>query len=200
MKRPIWRRGARVSLVPFIEADIPKLVKWFNDEETLLFLNGVMPVTEIKEKKWLEKISESYEQPAPRELVLGVMLNDDEKLIGTMGLHNINWINRTAVTGTCIGPKKHRQKGYATEAKFLLLQTAFERLGLFKVYSHVIDFNGDSKKYAGTCGYVEEARLPGEHWRAGKRYDEVVFAVYEDSWRKAYSAWKKDQAKRSSKK
>jgi RimJ/RimL family protein N-acetyltransferase len=79
-----------------------------------------------------------------------------------------------------------------------MLETAFNRLGMFKIYSHVIAFNADSKKYASACGYIEEARLPQEHWREGQRHDEIIFAVYEEGWRKAYKAWQKDQTARFS--
>ena len=188
--RPTWRRGARVSLVPFVEADVPSLVTWFNDEETMQFLNGIMPVTESIEKDWLEKVAKDYQAAAPQHLVLGVMINETEQLIGTMGLHNIKWVNRTAVTGTCIGDKEVRQQGYATEAKFLLLAVAFERFNLYKVYSHVIDFNEDSQKYARTCGYVEEGRYVDEHWRNGTRHDEIIYDPYRDTWQKDYEVWK----------
>lgn len=107
-----------------------------------------------------------------------------------MGLHEINWINRNAVTGTLIGEKEHRGKGYGTDAKMLLLDFAFNALGLHKVCSRVFAFNGRSRRYGEKCGYTVEGVLKEQHFHNGEFHDELVMAVFRRDWLPLWEAYR----------
>lgn len=107
-----------------------------------------------------------------------------------MAIHQIDWVNGTATTGAMIGEKEYWGKGYGSEAKMLLLDYAFNRLGLRKICSNVIAFNGRSKRYSEKCGYREEARRKAQFFRDGTYHDEIWLAVFRENW---LPLWKKYQ-------
>ena len=175
----VFRKGVRVSLRPIERGDIPMMHRWFNDPEVTQFLARTFPLYETEEEEWVENLSKSK-----TSFPLGIVTIQDPKLIGTVGLHEINWQQRTATTATIIGEKDYWGRGYGTEAKMLLLDFAFNALDLFAVLSRVIASNGRSLAYARKCGYEEVGRLP--QWfrcQDGQRRDQVLLMVTQEKWR-----------------
>lgn len=72
--------------------------------------------TLIGEKEWLENSAKNNEN---RNFNIIDLKND--KLVGTIGLENFNWIARSAVLGIFIGDEDYRSNGFGTEAIKLLL-------------------------------------------------------------------------------
>ncbi len=103
--------------------------------------------------------------------------------IGTIGLHNINWVDRNATTGTVIGEAKHRGKGYSKDAKMVLLEYAFLTLGMHKIISHADARNIASIEYSKSCGYVFESRLKEHLFRNGEWVDMVSLACFYKDWK-----------------
>lgn len=174
--------GKKTILRPITLADAPLLNQWINDPDTRKYLLTSFPVSEIAEKDWIEK--QSKLGPNQNAVTLAVETQEG-KLIGTMGLHDINWISRNAITGTLIGDKEHRSKGFATDAKIALLRYAFETLGLHKVISHAFSANAASIAYSKRCGYIVEAILKDQIFRDGKWQDMTTLACFYPAWKKA---------------
>ena len=61
--------------------------------------------------------------------------------IGTPGLHEVTYRNRTATFGIIIGEPERRGKGYGTETTRLMLDYAFTVLGLHNVMLILFEFN-----------------------------------------------------------
>lgn len=175
--------GSKTVLRPLHPADVPLFTPWINDPITRQYLMKRFPMSELDEKEWLEKASILPAYPSNIHLVIEI--KECGTAIGTMGLFNINWIDRNAVTGTTIGEVKHRGKGYATDAKMTLLQYAFETLGLHKIISLAFASNEKSIEYSKRCGYVVEAVLKEEIFYQGKWEDKVSLACFYDSWKEA---------------
>ena len=80
-----------------------KLHKFINDREVTQYITPTMPMTLVQEFDWIESTAKSN-----TEIVFAICVydeSDSEKVIGTVGLHNINWVNRTATFGIVIGDK-----------------------------------------------------------------------------------------------
>jgi len=187
----VFRKGVRVQLRPLERADVPTLRRWLNDPEVTQFLMRVLPLMEKEEEEWLEALHKST-----RDIVLGIVGEVSphgvmcRELIGTIGLHSIDWRNRVATTGTVLGEKRYWGMGYGTEAKMLLLDLGFNTLDLYAVQSRVIAHNDRSVAYSKKCGYREVGRLP--RWvrgSDGERYDEVLLAVTQEEWRPLWRAY-----------
>lgn len=181
-----WRRGTRVLLRPLESGDAPIIYRGINDPEVYRYLASHNPKGLKFEEEWIE----SKQRPSNNEVVVAICLFDGT-LIGTMGLHDIDLINRVAITGAALFNEQHRNRGYGTEAKMLLLDYAFNYLDLHKVCSSVIAFNTRSAAYSKKCGYVEEGRQRGQWYRDGERYDNILLAVFRDDW---LPLWKQYQA------
>jgi RimJ/RimL family protein N-acetyltransferase len=175
----VFRKGLLTYLRPFKKSEAPILQRGMNDPEVTQFLGRVYPVTEREEEEWLDRQSRNN-----TDFAFAMVTTVDNKLIGSIGLHQISWPDRTAVTGTAIWDKEYWGRGYGTDAKMLLLDYAFNALDLLIIQSKVIAFNSRSLKYAEKCGYKEVARIP--EWKRGKdgnRYDEVILTVTQETWR-----------------
>lgn len=176
--RIAFLRGPRVLIRPPLERDIPKLLVWFNDGEVNEFLQHYFPITEDFEREWLKNLG-TKRRETDAVFVIETLRGQS---IGTMGIHRIDWISRTATTGAAIGEKQFWGKGYGSEAKMLLLYYAFERLNLRRIYSSAFSFNLRSINYSQKCGYRIEARLKRKHFRAGKYHDEVILSISRPDW------------------
>ncbi len=175
--------GKKTILRPVHPTDIPVFTGWINGPITRKYLLKRFPMSELAEKEWLEKTS--ILPPYPSNIHLVIELKKSGTPIGTMGLFNINWIDRNATTGTTIGEEKYRGKGYASDAKMILLQYAFETLGMHKIISRAFARNDKSIEYSKRCGYTIEATHKEEIFRAGKWEDIVSLACFYESWKKA---------------
>ncbi len=171
-----FRVGKRVRIRLLCEDDAQILTQWMNDPEVTQYILQYLPKSIKAEKEWLEKI-----EPNSHDFVFGIE-TEDETMIGVMGLHKVNYIHGTATTGAFIGNKDYWSKGYGSEAKMLLLQYAFDTLGLRKICASVIDFNKRSLRYQEKCGYKVEGRLKNQLFKDGQYWDEVLLAVYKEDW------------------
>lgn len=188
--RVVFIKGWRTDLCPVEDTEVPQLTFGVNDPDTRLYMGNVFPLTKKEEVEWQLNLAKRK----PNNVVL--VMRVDGGVIGTIGLHNIDWIARTAFTGTMIWSADHRGKGYATEAKMLLLDYAFNTLNLRKIYSEVLGANEASLKYAAKCGYEEEARLPKHYFREGKYHVKVILAVYKSPWKKRWHEYQKTFGKK----
>lgn len=184
-KKPklVFLKGRKTILRPLRKAtDFELCLRWINDPEVNQYLLIHFPLTEKKEEEWFDKLAND-----PNEVVLGIETLDG-KLIGTMGLHRINSKDRTAMTGALVGEKEYWGKGYGTDAKMTLLDYAFNTLNLRKINSSVYAFNKRSLKYNLKCGYKIEGVRKKQIFRNGKYHDEILIAVFKESW---LPLWKK---------
>jgi RimJ/RimL family protein N-acetyltransferase len=181
-----FRIGKRIAFRPNNKSDATLLYKWINDPEITQFLKINVPKSLQEEEKWIE----GHAGRKPGEIILGIVLLETGQLIGTMGLHKISFVNGTAVTGSIIGEKQYWNKGYGTEAKMLLLDYAFNSLGLRKVCSSFLAFNDRSKHCLENCGYVPEGVLPQQIFRNGGYVDEILMAVYKENFLKLWAVYK----------
>ncbi len=183
----VFRQGSRALLRPLERADIPTLRRWMNDPEITQFLMRTFPLMEKEEEEWIDSLPKSK-----NDFALGIVETEGKKLIGSIGLHGINWQQRTATTGTVLGEKEYWGKGYGTEAKMLLLDFAFNALDLYGVLSRVFAYNERSLAYGKKCGYEEVGRLP--QWirrQSGERCDEVLLIVTQEKWRPLWQEYLK---------
>lgn len=176
-KKVVFLKGKRVLLRPLKkETDIADCVRWMNNNEVRRFLTTYWPVSFQSEEEWFDGMVKDK-----NNLVLA-METSDRKFIGIMGLHRINWRDRTATTGALIGEKEYWGKGYGTEAKMLLLDYAFDTLNLRKIGSMVIAYNKRSLAYSLHCGYKIEGVLKKQIFKEGRYWDEIMLGVFRRDW------------------
>jgi RimJ/RimL family protein N-acetyltransferase len=169
--RVVFRRGPRLYLRPFDKSDIPLFVRWVNDQEVTRGLTITRPLSTTEEEQWFEQ---NVKDDSSVKLLM--VLNEGDRPIGSIGLHQISHLHGTAVMGWSIGETTDWGKGYGPEALRLLLDYAFLDLNLRKITAGVFDFNDKSQKALEKCGFQLEARLCRHRYRQGRYVDELLFA------------------------
>jgi RimJ/RimL family protein N-acetyltransferase len=183
----VFLRGKRLSMRPLTKEDIPLFLRWMNDPEVNQFLAAYLPVNEQDEHDWLEQLHKKKNE----EIILGIVDVKTNKLIGSMGIHRINWKDRTATTGAVIGDKRYWGKGYGTEAKMLLLNYAFNTLNLRKICSFAYSYNKRSVAYSKKCGYKVEGAQRQHIFKNGRYWDLINLAVFKRNWQPLWETFRK---------
>lgn len=137
-ERPIITiEGDRVALGPLRRDLIPLYQKWLNDPEVGRTLGASLrPLTVEDEQQWYEGTVGTKDAAH-----FQVYVRDGWRPIGVTQLGEIDHQHRTAEFGILIGEKDCWDQGYGTETTRLLLDYAFNVLGLHNVLLRVYDFN-----------------------------------------------------------
>lgn len=176
----------RVYLRPPEKGDLPFYRKALNDEKIAQFLRHYHPIMEQEEDEWLQSLPKRKET----NRICAIVLKEKHETIGSIGLHDIDWISRTATTGTFIGKEELLGKGLGTEAKMLWLKYAFLGLNLRMIISRAYAFNGRSIRYSEKCGYKQIATYPQFVFRDGEYHDMVHLMVTREMWQPLWKDFK----------
>jgi RimJ/RimL family protein N-acetyltransferase len=154
-------------------------MKWINDPDMRNYLLVRFPISLKDEKEWIANMSA---KGLPRNIIFAVELRRGEKHIGSVALHQIDWVQRRATTGSFISPASLRGKGYATEAKELLLGYAFDELGLHSIWSIANANNPASIRALEKQGYKRSGVWRQATLVKGEWVDAVYFDILQDEW------------------
>lgn len=165
--------GESCRLIPMREEDATeRYIQWLNDLEVTRYLEvRLTPQTRETAVAFIRSFSEST-----AKYLWGIYSPGDEReLMGTVTLNYINPHHGTGEIGLMIGRKEYWGKGVSNEAMSLVLDFAYETLGLRRVtggsYASNLGMNFTFKR----LGFVCEGKL-----RRAFRRDENQF---EDGFR-----------------
>jgi len=180
MRRP-FLIGERLYLRRLEESDVGEdYLGWLNDYEVTRYLeSGKFPSTLEGLRSYLEHFRAST-----TDLIFAIVDREADQHIGNATLNRINWINRTADTGLMIGRKEFWGKGYAFEAWSLLIEYAFQRLGLQKVIAGAAADNIASIVTLEKLGFRIEGKLRQEFLLNGEYRDVVRLGLLRNEFYK----------------
>lgn len=176
--------GDRIYLSPKDASpeEVEKFTEWMNDSEVTDFTGRTaMIVTPLGEKEYLENSAKDQDK---RNFNI-VELNTD-KLVGTLGLEHINWIERSAVLGIFIGDKDFRNNGYGTEAIQMLLEYGFRYMNLHSIRLDLLSVNERAHKCYLKCGFKDAGASREEIFLNGKYYDKLHMDILESEFNGDY--------------
>jgi len=133
------------------EKDATSYVDWLRDPDIAALVRA-RRIPSVKERSKQLRILNS----SPNDLVVGIETRDTAKLIGTIGLRDINWRKRLAELAIFIGDKKEWNKGYGTEAMKLLINIGFKKLSLEKIQLRVVPSNLRARHVFEKVGFKEK--------------------------------------------
>jgi RimJ/RimL family protein N-acetyltransferase len=174
--------GDRLFLRPFEPEDGKLASRWLMQDTDDSFPNGPDVVN-----PWVygqRHVALANESP-PTWVRFAIVRNEDDQLIGANGIENLDLLHRTAETESTIFHPEFRNQGYGTEAKHLLLEYAFDRLGLHMVYSWVSEFNTRSAAALRKQGYREAGYFAWADLYQGNFTGGWYFDYLADEWRAA---------------
>lgn len=108
--------GRRIVLRAIAEGDAEHLQAWQSDPKVREDTTTVFPITLATERSRLIERETSTQAKYPTEVFLIIQLRKSGQPIGCIMLKNINWVHRTAETGTLVGETRYWGNGYGTEA------------------------------------------------------------------------------------
>ncbi len=172
--------GERVYLRPIEVADWERIAPWTRQESETFFRTGRWIGSPLVSGHHIRRMAKS---DPPSDIEFAVCLRDGDELIGEVGIYEIDWVHRTAETGSYLYRAQHRGGGLGSEAKGLLLDYAFDRVGLHGVRSFVWSGNSRSAAALRKQGYRDAGRLCWTNVSAGAFTDTLVFDLLASEWR-----------------
>jgi RimJ/RimL family protein N-acetyltransferase len=99
--------------------------------------------------------------------------------IGSVGLANIDLVQRNAELFVFIGEKDSRNKGAALQAIRLMAAHGFNNFNLHRVWVRVFAFNVAGQHLFQKCGFAIEGRLREAKCLDGKYHDVIFMGMLE---------------------
>jgi len=161
----------RVSLRALGAEDLERTLVWVNDPEVTRFTGTVYPISGSEHQLWYQELLKD------RSRRMFAVVTSEGKHIGNMGLKDIDWIARKAEMIGYIGDPEFRGKGYGSEVFEAMVEFAFERMNLHRLYGIVYSYNEPSIKCVERCGFRREGVLKDHFFRDGRYHDAVLLGV-----------------------
>lgn len=176
--------GDRIFLSPkgTTEEEVEIFTKWVNDFQVTDYIGTTAGICTLEgEKDFLEKMAKDTENRDFNIVDLTI-----DKIIGTIGLKDFNWVNRSATLGIFIGETEYRSKGYGAEAIMLLLEYAFKYLNLHSVRLTLLEANERAHKCYLKCGFKDTGCNREEIFLNGKYYNRLNMDILESEFNGDY--------------
>jgi diamine N-acetyltransferase len=177
--------GERIRLRAIEREDIPTFVRWFNDPETRSYLLLLAPISTAQEERWFESLAnrpDDYLFAIEAAVRNGVQASDEWHHIGNVGLHRIDWKNRTATFGIVLGERDYWGQGYGSDATRTMLAFAFGTLNLHRVELEVFEYNPRAIRCYEKAGFRREGTRRQSHFHNGRYWDAHIMAVLRDEF------------------
>ena len=177
--RPL--EGARLRLELLGPSDFEALYAIQSDPEVCRFLL-YEPRTPERVHEVLERDAAATRLASPGDFVQPAIRTPSGLLIGTMYFKLASVDDKTAEIGWLLDPG-FQGRGYAREAAALLLDLAFDELGLHRVYAELDPRNAPSVALCERLGMRHEAHFREHMWFKGEWADTGIYAILEQEWR-----------------
>ena len=133
-------------------------------------------------KKWRE---EDLEESRGNEFSFYIRTLDGDRLIGFVGLIDIQWNHGDAWMGIGIGERECWGKGYGTDAVRMILQYAFTELNLHRVSLGVFSYNRRAISSYEKAGFTHEGCERQVLHRDGSRADVLYMGILRGEWERS---------------
>ena len=179
MARQPTLETARLLLRPLTRADAPVVQRLAGDREVAsTTLNIPHPYPDGAAEAWIGTLPVSYD--AGEAVVFGVALHEGGELVGTCGLR-LEIAHARAEIGYWIG-RDYWGRGVATEAARAVIDYAFARLGVRRVFAHFYTRNPASGAVLRKLGMRHEGVLRQHVLKWGVFEDIELYGVLRDEW------------------
>lgn len=134
---------------------------------------------------WIDRTIKKWGKTKKEDYSFMIELKSEKKVIGSTGIHKIDYFNGKAITGSWIN-KKYWKKGYILEAKVPVLDFAFNKLKLRKIETAAFVNNKASNAMSKRLGFKLEGtkRKTVVSKADSKIYDENIYGLLKSEWLK----------------
>ncbi|MCZ6913317.1 MAG: GNAT family protein [Rickettsia endosymbiont of Ixodes persulcatus] len=153
--------------------DLALLYTAINDPTLVQFNSAYKPIHEAKHQAWFNFISESKE-------IVFFIIEKNKQAIGTIQLFDINWIYRNAELSIRIFKKENMGKGLGSIAINIMLDHAFNDLGLIRIWLRVFSDNNRAIRAYKKIGFTQEGIMKKAAFIRGEYKDIHILAKLND--------------------
>jgi len=168
-----------IRLRPIERGDLPFLAELANDPIVRHNVIGWdWPLSLAGQERWFDR---GVESDSARRFVVE---SNEGAALGLTGLWEIDWHNRTAVSGIKLGGSADvRGHGYGRQALRLLMDFAFEDVGLHRLTADVLEYNQASiVLHVDKLGWTREGVSRQHVWRQGRHWDVIQLGILRDEY------------------
>lgn len=140
-----------IYLRPINICDTDNIIRWRNSENVKRYFIYQSDFTKEEHLKWMET------KVGTGEVIQFIIVEKKtNNPIGSVYLRDIDNNNHKAEYGIYIGDEKNRSKGYGTQAAKLMIEYAFNKLHLHKLYLRVYADNKQAISSYKKAGFMLE--------------------------------------------
>lgn len=175
---------ARVHIVEPKITDIGLWYGWFNDQDVTDAMNkGIFINTVEAQEVHFKRVMSSREDI---QFMVDVETDDGRhRIVGTIGIHKIDWVHRRGDVSVVVGDKDFRGKGVATEAIRLIVRHGFIKMNLRKLTAGMWASNTGSIRAFEKNGFALEGTLRENFHHRGIYVAEFRYGLLRPDWEKA---------------
>jgi len=171
------RKNVRIK--PVSLNDINNIMSWINDPDVIKnFQHFGKKFTKQEELKFLKKVLANN-----TDYIFSIFKKGTNEYIGQSAINQINWQNKLGRLSLLI-KKEHWGKGYAQEVIPLLLEYAFKKLKLNKVWLMAYQSNKKGMHIYKKMGFKKEGVLQEEYFWNGTYHTIIRMAMLASSYKK----------------
>jgi len=166
--------------------DIKDLVEGLNNLEVSRTFGAVPhPYTTRDALRWINKCSKEFRKKEKESYQFGIELKSERKLIGGVGLDHIDYFNGAASIGYWVN-KEYWKQGIISEAMKPVINLAFNKLKLRRIYLYAHVPNKPSNNVAKKFGFTLEGTLRKSHKSkaTGEIYSANMYGLLKEDWTK----------------
>ena len=171
--------GKNVKLVPLDERHLDAIMEGWNNPEMRKYLGGYFPNSRESEKEWMRSAQESMKRRSDVHLV--IEKSEDDSFIGTVAVHDINWVSHSGTIGIAIHKPENWNKGYGTEALKLLMKFCWNSLNMRRLDLTVHEFNERAMRVYEKLGFKECGVFHKRFFIDGKYVNTHIMEVFNEN-------------------
>lgn len=182
LERDRWQpsviEGRRVRLRRHRPENLARVLLWYGDPELArLTRYQLQPMTRVEVERFFQSRLLGTDSVA-----YAIHQVPSDRLIGLTTLSALDADNGSALFHITIGERDAWGRGLGTEATELMLDHAFERLGLHRIGLAVFAFNDRAMRSYEKAGFTIEGRSRDAILRDGRYWDEIQMGILAEDW------------------
>lgn len=167
-----------ITIRKFEERDIQRKVDWINDPENNTYLHYDIPLEYRKTLAWFERNKDRTDR-------YDAVIEADGVPCGLIGLLSIDEKNSKAEYYVCMGEVAYKGKGIAKKASDLILDYAFNKIGLNRVYLYTEADNFAAQRLFEKVGFIREGIIHSDLIINGRFVDRIIYGICRDGIRRS---------------
>ena len=158
--------------------DVEEIRVLKNNKKAALLLGGIHRIYTSEDiEKWI-----LFHNSNSDEVLFVIEDRDAGKLIGHVGLYKIDRIAKKTEIGILIADDDSRGKGFGTKTTMLMIDYAFDKLGMHKVTAEVLSENLPSIAMFKKCGFSVDGCLRDDIFKNERYYDVLSMSILKEEF------------------